>query len=119
MLQKATNQTTDMQDDMQLAPDFFSYFAAMANLMDQYPSLWCISSWNDHGSARLVSDPTQLYRSDFFPGLGWMLTYDVWQDLKYALHSPDPQCPRPAHVTYDHIRSFSKMTKDVAPCAID
>ena len=38
-----------MQDDMTLAPDFFSYFDAALPLLDADPSLWCISSWNDHG----------------------------------------------------------------------
>ena len=25
--------------------------------------------------------PERLYRSDFFPGLGWMLTRTLWQEL--------------------------------------
>eukprot|EP00951_Prasinocladus_malaysianus_P022247 scaffold185897_cov40-Prasinocladus_malaysianus.AAC.1 len=24
----------------------------------------------------------KLYRSDFFPGLGWMLTKDLWEELR-------------------------------------
>jgi hypothetical protein len=31
-----------------------------------------------------VVDPKQLYRSDFFPGLGWMLRNDLWQEIKWA-----------------------------------
>lgn len=38
-----------VQDDMQLSPDFFSYFEATAPLLDADPSLFCVSSWNDHG----------------------------------------------------------------------
>ena len=26
--------------------------------------------------------PDVLYRTDFFPGLGWMLTKDLWAELK-------------------------------------
>lgn len=37
---------------MELAPDFFSYFQALAPLLDRDPKLMCISSWNDHGQAR-------------------------------------------------------------------
>jgi alpha-1,3-mannosyl-glycoprotein beta-1,2-N-acetylglucosaminyltransferase len=70
------------QDDMRIAPDFFSYFEAGAALLDRDPSLWCISAWNDHGSQDLVADPKRLYRSDFFPGLGWMLTRDTWDTLR-------------------------------------
>ena len=67
---------------MELAPDFFTYFAATAPLLDRDPSLYCVSSWNDHGLAKFVADPLQLHRSDFFPGLGWMLSNAVWQDVK-------------------------------------
>jgi hypothetical protein len=41
-----------LEDDMQLAPDFFPYFQATAPLLDADDSLFCISSWNDHGQVR-------------------------------------------------------------------
>jgi hypothetical protein len=31
---------------------------------------------------KFVRDARQLYRSDFFPGLGWMLRNELWQELK-------------------------------------
>ena len=34
---------------MALAPDFFSYFEALAPVLDRDPTLYCVSSWNDHG----------------------------------------------------------------------
>ena len=74
--------STLVQDDMKLAPDFFSFFNATAPLLDRDPSLFCVSSWNDHGQAQFVRDPARLVRSDFFPGLGWMLTRAVWQDIR-------------------------------------
>lgn len=69
---------------MKLAVDFFPYFEMGAKLLDSDPSLYCISSWNDHGQARFVQNSTRLERSDFFPGLGWMLTNNIWQSLKYG-----------------------------------
>ncbi|KAK9842099.1 hypothetical protein WJX81_008345 [Elliptochloris bilobata] len=71
-----------LEDDMELAPDFFGYFAATAPLLDADDSLLCVSSWNDHGQAALVRDATRLLRSDFFPGLGWMLTARLWDELR-------------------------------------
>ena len=41
-----------IEDDMLLAPDFFSYFLATGKVMDRDPSLLCVSSWNDHGQVR-------------------------------------------------------------------
>jgi alpha-1,3-mannosyl-glycoprotein beta-1,2-N-acetylglucosaminyltransferase len=53
------------------------------HLLDQDPSIWCVSAWNDNGKAGLIeSDENgKLYRSDFFPGLGWMMTKKLWQEL--------------------------------------
>ena len=48
--------------------------------MDSDPTLFCVSAYNDLGQAQHVSDPTALFRSDFFPGLGWMLSRKMWED---------------------------------------
>jgi len=45
-------------------------------------SLWCISSWNDHGMKQYVSNATNLVRSDFFPGWGWMTSRGIWDSFK-------------------------------------
>ena len=71
-----------MQDDMKLAVDFFPYFHMGAKMLDNDSSLYCVSSWNDHGQAQFVQNSSRLERSDFFPGLGWMLTNSLWQSLK-------------------------------------
>jgi len=70
-----------LEDDMELAVDFFQYFKAMAPLLDNDPTLWCVSSWNDNGQDMFVADPKAVFRSDFFPGLGWMLTKNMWDEL--------------------------------------
>ena len=36
-------------DDLEVAPDFFSYFSALERLLDRDPTIWCISAWNDNG----------------------------------------------------------------------
>ena len=70
-----------LEDDMELSPDFFGYFEAAGRLMDADPSVYTVSSWNDNGQKIHVSDETRLYRSDFFPGLGWMLNKQLWHEL--------------------------------------
>jgi len=66
-----------VEDDLEIAPDFFSYFEATAPLLRTDPSIWCISAWNDHGQAGRASDNKALYRTDIMPGLGWMLANDT------------------------------------------
>lgn len=70
-------------DDLDVAPDFFEYFLGTYPLLLKDPTLWCISAWNDNGKIGLVDEhkPELLYRTDFFPGLGWMMTKAVWTEL--------------------------------------
>ncbi|XP_031392605.1 alpha-1,3-mannosyl-glycoprotein 2-beta-N-acetylglucosaminyltransferase [Punica granatum] len=70
-----------LEDDMEIAPDFFDYFEATAALMEKDKSIMAVSSWNDNGQKQFVHDPYVLYRSDFFPGLGWMLSRSTWDEL--------------------------------------
>ena len=51
-------------------------------LLEMDKSLYCISAWNDNGKEGFVKDNKLLYRTDFFPGLGWMLTRSLWQELE-------------------------------------
>ncbi|CDQ84158.1 unnamed protein product [Oncorhynchus mykiss] len=73
-----------VEDDLEVAPDFFEYFRALHPILTSDPTLWCASAWNDNGREGLV-DPGKadlLYRTDFFPGLGWMLLKDIWAELE-------------------------------------
>ncbi|CAN7936964.1 unnamed protein product [Ixodes hexagonus] len=72
-----------VEDDLELSVDFFEYFSALYPILKNDPTLYCVSAWNDNGKAGLVAeDSEQLHRSDFFPGLGWMLTKDLWLELQ-------------------------------------
>ncbi|KAK6946536.1 Glycosyl transferase, family 13, partial [Dillenia turbinata] len=81
-----------LEDDMEIAPDFFDYFEAAAALMDTDKSIMAVSSWNDNGQKQFVHDPYILYRSDFFPGLGWMLTKSTWDELSPKWPKAYPFC---------------------------
>nr|XP_046274002.1 alpha-1,3-mannosyl-glycoprotein 2-beta-N-acetylglucosaminyltransferase b [Scatophagus argus]XP_046274003.1 alpha-1,3-mannosyl-glycoprotein 2-beta-N-acetylglucosaminyltransferase b [Scatophagus argus] len=73
-----------VEDDLEVAPDFFEYFTALYPILRSDPTLWCVSAWNDNGRDALV-DPSKaelLYRTDFFPGLGWMLLKEMWEELE-------------------------------------
>jgi len=72
-----------LEDDMHFSPDLLSFFRQSAWLLDADPTIWCISTWNDNGFDTLVSDDdaADLFRTDYFPGLGWMLRRELWHEL--------------------------------------
>ncbi|KAF5179899.1 Alpha-1,3-mannosyl-glycoprotein 2-beta-N-acetylglucosaminyltransferase [Thalictrum thalictroides] len=74
-----------LEDDMEISVDFFDYFEAAATLLENDKTILAVSSWNDNGQKQFVHDPNILYRSDFFPGLGWMLTKSTWDELSPKL----------------------------------
>ncbi|NXN90059.1 MGAT1 acetylglucosaminyltransferase, partial [Bombycilla garrulus] len=73
-----------VEDDLEVAPDFFEYFQAVLPLLREDGSLWCASAWNDNGREALVDAGRAelLYRTDFFPGLGWLLLAELWDELE-------------------------------------
>ncbi|XP_055781673.1 alpha-1,3-mannosyl-glycoprotein 2-beta-N-acetylglucosaminyltransferase-like [Salvelinus fontinalis] len=73
-----------VEDDLEVAPDFFEYFRSLHPILKSDLSLWCVSAWNDNGRDGYV-DPGKadlLYRTDFFPGLGWMMLKELWVELE-------------------------------------
>ena len=77
------DQVVIVEDDLEISPDFFEYFTATLPVLKADKTLWCVSAWNDNGKTGLINEttPELLYRTDFFPGLGWMMTKDLWKEI--------------------------------------
>eukprot|EP00035_Acanthoeca_spectabilis_P016383 m.333579 g.333579 ORF g.333579 m.333579 type:complete len:581 (-) comp16522_c0_seq8:633-2375(-) len=69
-----------VEDDLDVAPDFFEFFLQGRELLRADPTLFCVSAWNDNGKSQHVADPQRVYRTDFFPGLGWLILRSLWED---------------------------------------
>jgi len=69
-------------DDLDIAPDFFEYFLGLHPILKQDPSLFCVSAWNDYSKSSLIDTgaASLVYRTDFFPGLGWILLKTHWME---------------------------------------
>ena len=77
-----TGRVIVLEEDIEIAPDFFTFFRAMAPFLhDPAEELLCVSAWNDNGMKGYVADREKVVRSDFFPGLGWMVTREVYEGL--------------------------------------
>ena len=71
-----------VEEDLVFAPDFLALFLSTWQLFQQDESLWCVSAWNDAGFTFAVSDQCRLFRTTFFPGLGFMLPRHAWLKLR-------------------------------------
>lgn len=77
-----------LEEDIQVAPDFFSYMESTSSILDNDSTLYAVSAFNDNGHVD-HGDPKRLLRSDFFPGLGWMMTRDLWINELQSRWAPD------------------------------
>lgn len=68
-----------IEDDLLFSPDFLEYFYNIGPILDVDKSVFAVSAWNDNGFAGRVHDVYQLHRTEFFPGLGWLLPKSLYK----------------------------------------
>lgn len=68
------------EDDLLFSPDFYEYLAATAPVLETDPTTFVVSAWNDNGFNGRVSDVHALRRTEFFPGLGWLLPRKLYKE---------------------------------------
>ncbi|XP_070557741.1 protein O-linked-mannose beta-1,2-N-acetylglucosaminyltransferase 1-like [Ptychodera flava] len=70
-----------LEEQLEVSPDFLNYFAQTLPLMDKDDSIISISAWNSNGYLTTSGDTGALYRTENFPGLGWVLRRSVWNEM--------------------------------------
>ena len=79
-----------VEEDLDVSPDFFSFFGQTLRLLDEDSSVYCVSAWNDQGYEHTSADPTRLLRVETMPGLGWILKKSLYKDeLEPKWPTPD------------------------------
>ncbi|KAF0988196.1 hypothetical protein HZS_1614 [Henneguya salminicola] len=69
------------EDDLIVSSDVFYYFSSLLHIYHTDTSIFCISAWNDQAYSHSVRDLTMLYRVQFMPGLGLVLSRDIINKL--------------------------------------
>lgn len=90
-----------VEDDMVFSPDFLRFFLETGWLLDTDPTLFCISSWNDNGFRRFAQNGAVLRRTEYFPGLGWMIKRELWES-EWREKWPGSLYPNRAVTGWDH-----------------
>lgn len=70
-----------IEDDLELSPDFLEYFELTIPVVERDETLITASLWNDIGYKGNSHDKGKIMRTNYFPGLGWWLSKNVWDDL--------------------------------------
>ncbi|XP_037086443.1 LOW QUALITY PROTEIN: protein O-linked-mannose beta-1,2-N-acetylglucosaminyltransferase 1-like [Pollicipes pollicipes] len=79
-----------VEEDLDVSPDFFSFFNQTLHLLDEDRTLFCVSAWNDQGYEHTAQDVSKVYRVETMPGLGWALRRDLYKDeLEAVWPTPD------------------------------
>jgi alpha-1,3-mannosyl-glycoprotein beta-1,2-N-acetylglucosaminyltransferase len=58
----SVNRVIILEEDIEIAPDFYEFFAAVAPMLDTDSTLLAASAFNDNGFNEVVKDNKQLYR---------------------------------------------------------
>ncbi|KAG8311004.1 hypothetical protein J6590_051533 [Homalodisca vitripennis] len=67
-----------LDEGLIVSPDFLFYMAQLVFLLEKDDSIFAISAWNPNGYKNVSSNPHLAYRSDQFPGLGFLLPVSVF-----------------------------------------
>ena len=97
-----------LEDDMVPSPDLLAFMGAAAPVLAADPTVWCASSWNDNGYKGLATDEGAVFRTSFFPGLGWMMAAELWAEL-------GPSWPLQHWDHYMRIDAVSKGRECIVP----
>lgn len=62
-----------VEDDLLFSPDFYEYLTSVAPVLDADETTFVVSAWNDNGFKDKVRETHAVRRTEFFPGLGWIL----------------------------------------------
>lgn len=106
-----------VEDDLLLSPDFYEYMLAVYPILLSDPSAFIVSAWSDNGFKATVNsnDSFALRRTDYFPGLGWLLTRSLykkelepnWPESHWDHWLRSAEVSRQRAIVYPHVpRSF-------------
>lgn len=70
-----------IEDDLELSPDFLDYFKLTIPLVHSDDTIIASSLWNDIGFTYNTRDKHKIKRTSFFPGLGWYLSREIWENV--------------------------------------
>lgn len=84
LIEKERQTVIVIEEELILAPDFLYYFTQVYEIFMKAQDLAAVSMWNPNGFLHLNGDPSIVYRSNEFPGFGFMLKRAVYERFMKA-----------------------------------
>lgn len=92
-----------LEDDLEVAPDALLFFTWAADVMQQDPTIFCASGYNDNGFDAATADPARVWRGEHFMALGWMVSREAFEQVSQIFRM-DQVWDVPFAVTMAHHR---------------
>ncbi|KAK7084481.1 Protein O-linked-mannose beta-1,2-N-acetylglucosaminyltransferase 1 [Halocaridina rubra] len=70
-----------LEDDLVLAPDFYSYMQQTSVLLDRDPSVYGVSAYSHFSYNHTARDPSRLMRVHSLPAYGWMVKRSFLEEI--------------------------------------
>ncbi|XP_063595786.1 protein O-linked-mannose beta-1,2-N-acetylglucosaminyltransferase 1-like [Penaeus indicus] len=70
-----------LEEDVSVSPDFFIYLNRTARLLQDDPSLFCVSAHNDLSYPQTSYDSRAVLRAESYTNYGWMVTRSVAAEM--------------------------------------
>mmetsp|Transcript_46945 Transcript_46945/g.121113 ORF Transcript_46945/g.121113 Transcript_46945/m.121113 type:complete len:485 (+) Transcript_46945:195-1649(+) len=70
-----------LEDDLRPSPAIVEYFSHCERVLREDPTLMAVSAFNDNGLEHLVQNASRILRTEWFVGLGWLMTRDLFNEV--------------------------------------
>ena len=73
-----------IEEELILSPDFLYYFSKVYDVYINDDSIGAVSAWNFNSFLQINGSPNYVYRTNEFPGLGFMLKKSVYDSFMHG-----------------------------------
>ncbi|RXG54285.1 Protein O-linked-mannose beta-1,2-N-acetylglucosaminyltransferase 1, partial [Armadillidium vulgare] len=70
-----------LEDDLLVAPDFYSFMKQMEPIFEMDKTVMCVSAFNHLSYPHTSSDPSLTYRVQSYPAYGWMMPRYIIEEI--------------------------------------
>ena len=106
--QQSKKEIIVIEEELILSPDFLYYFTQIYDTFVADPTLVAASTWNPNSYLQVDGSASVIYRTNDFPGFGFMLKRDYYD--KHMRSSLNECCSQRAWYNWRHVADKTTKT---------